>query len=277
MKHFCLSTFLLISLLYTQNIKAETVANGTCGDDCTWSIEDGVLNITGTGNMTDYQRPCDGGCHSTAPWWQYSSSIQKVSIDEGISSIGYGAFANMRFTEIDLPQTLQKISALAFIGSNLRTIDIPDTVNQIGSLAFDDNHIEELRIPTSLTKLESGAFASNPIHTLVIPEGVTQISPTAFYCQGCSSTQAGRALPLESIYCSTAQMEQCRAVASYFGEDVKIVEYESIGNSIYVNGKFYQNANDILTGNYIKKRIYTIPKAERLSKSTGNKFKIRYQ
>ncbi|MBR2299659.1 MAG: leucine-rich repeat domain-containing protein [Alphaproteobacteria bacterium] len=44
-----------------------------------------------------------------------------------------------------------------------------------------------------------------------------------------------------------------------------------------VGGRFYHSLDDFLTGNYEKKRIYTIEEAEKLSKKTGNTFKLRYK
>ncbi len=32
-----------------------SATSGTCGDNLTWTLEDGVLTISGTGDMKDYQ------------------------------------------------------------------------------------------------------------------------------------------------------------------------------------------------------------------------------
>ena len=48
----------------------ENVAQGTCGDDLSWMLNsDGVLTISGSGEMYDY--PLD----EDIPWYQYKSSI----------------------------------------------------------------------------------------------------------------------------------------------------------------------------------------------------------
>ena len=61
--------------------------NESCGTDATWTFEDGVLTISGTGAMTD-----DSDA-SPAPWNDYKDSIQKVVITSGITQIGANAFA----------------------------------------------------------------------------------------------------------------------------------------------------------------------------------------
>ena len=42
---------LIFSLLPMSAFADEATASGTCGDNLTWTLQDGVLNISGTGNM----------------------------------------------------------------------------------------------------------------------------------------------------------------------------------------------------------------------------------
>ncbi len=282
-QHLILTAF---TAFFAGNAVAEVIASGDdCGEHCSWKVEDGVLTITGYGDINDYDRDCTGGCHTTAPWLEAVSYIQKLVIENdqdssGFKRIGQNAFADMAFTEAVLPDGLESIGSKAFLGGKLKTINLPDSIKTIESYAFNDNKIEDLRIPASLTQLDARVFSANPIKELVIPENVTEINAEAFYCPGCDSTLAGRAMPLERIYCSEAQMEQCRAAVSYFGDGVEIFEYKKIGDAIYVNGKFYQNANDIHDRNNIKKRIYTIEEANATVKAIGKDhvtFRIRYK
>jgi len=53
-------------------------------DTLTWSVEDGVLTISGSGPMRDYTY------NSSAPW--SGESFESVVIEEGITSIGDYAF-----------------------------------------------------------------------------------------------------------------------------------------------------------------------------------------
>ena len=65
-----------------------TFITGTCGDNLTWELtEEGELTIDGTGEMYDYYS-------STAPWYEYRESIQTIIMSEGLTSIGWGAFAH---------------------------------------------------------------------------------------------------------------------------------------------------------------------------------------
>ena len=66
----------LVTLLHT----------GTCGNGITWSCYDGVLVISGTGAMENYEK------HGETPWKAIREQIQSVVISEGISTISEGAF-----------------------------------------------------------------------------------------------------------------------------------------------------------------------------------------
>lgn len=65
-------------------------ASGYCGEgdgtNLTWTLySDGLLEITGTGKMYDYS-------YKGTPWYNYRKSITKLSLSDGITSIGDYAF-----------------------------------------------------------------------------------------------------------------------------------------------------------------------------------------
>ncbi len=145
-------------------------ASGTCGDNLTWVLDtDGTLTISGSGAMTNFYS------NTNAPWYNYSSSIKKLVIKEGVTSIGNYAFANYNNTYPYLAGELV----------------IPDSVTRIGSDAFwkCEGFTGELKIPGSVTTI--GAYAFSGCHgftgNLVIPDSVTTISEYAFNgCNGLS-------------------------------------------------------------------------------------------
>ena len=53
--------------------------------------------------------------------------------------------------------------------------------------------------------------------------------------------------------------------------------YRKDGNTYSLNNKNYASLTDLQTGNYIKKRIYTIKETEAVTKPTGNTFRLRYK
>lgn len=83
--------------------------SGTCGADLEWVLDTaGVLTISGTGAMLDWAQ-------GDTPWEDYAASIQKIVIEEGVTSIGTNAFAGLsKVTEAHIPDSVGKINAGAF-------------------------------------------------------------------------------------------------------------------------------------------------------------------
>lgn len=71
---------------------ATVVDSGYCGGEgdgtnLTWTLyNDGLLEITGTGDMKNYYYYSSS--ITTAPWGTYKDSLTSLSIGEGITSIG---------------------------------------------------------------------------------------------------------------------------------------------------------------------------------------------
>lgn len=60
---------------------------GVCGDDLTWSLEEGILTVSGTGDMADFDPEA-----SRAPWYAYRTEFTEVVIGEGVTSLGAYSF-----------------------------------------------------------------------------------------------------------------------------------------------------------------------------------------
>ncbi|MCR4619996.1 MAG: hypothetical protein K5633_04835 [Paludibacteraceae bacterium] len=62
--------------------------SGSCGENVyyTYVESTGTLTIIGTGAMKDFNTL------DSTPWYSYRSSIKKVEIDNGVTSIGSRAF-----------------------------------------------------------------------------------------------------------------------------------------------------------------------------------------
>ncbi len=169
--------------LFTPKAKAAT--SGTCGDNLTWTLDDeGTLTISGTGKMTNYSTSSS----NRSPWY-YNTSIKKVVIQDGVTSIGSCAFYNCSsLTEITIPEGVTSIGSSAFEDcSSLTEITIPEGVTSIGSWAFSGcASLTEITIPEGVTSISSSAFRGcSKLTEITIPEGVTSIDSGAF--EGCSS------------------------------------------------------------------------------------------
>jgi len=102
---------------------------GTCGDDLTWNLSgEGVLTISGTGNMHDFTA-------STIPWAEWRFMVRSVVIEEGITSIGNMAFMSCtKLTKVVVPEGVTTIGQFAFAGcTGLTKIALPASVTNIGA------------------------------------------------------------------------------------------------------------------------------------------------
>ena len=139
-KEFVVSfvAFMIISNTIPIAFAANDNTFGICGDNLEWEInDDGVLTISGTGNMYDYE--CKANWGNTAPWYDDNKYlIKEIVINEGVESIGEGAFSNCYYLKkVSLPNTLQSIGDRAFYGIyDLDTVYIPLDVTYIGYEAF---------------------------------------------------------------------------------------------------------------------------------------------
>ena len=193
-------------------ISVNDAVYGKCGDNLTWKYEEAThtLTIFGSGAMPNYD-------YSTnrVPWRDdYSNNIQKVVIEEGVTTIGDYAFDFCSaLTAVTIPSSVTSIGAVAFEGCTaLSSIDIPNSVTNIGLFAFCASGLTSVVIPNSVTTIGDGAFdqcknltsaiISNNVKSLskqlfhicpkltsvTIPESVTSVDEYAFYgCTGLTS------------------------------------------------------------------------------------------
>lgn len=200
------------------------IASGTCGDNLTWILYDnGTLDISGTGEMYDFNRFSDEGSDDAIPWKNYRQQIKSVKINEGVTSIGSYAFfgrpiygtdstKNDSLLSVDLPNSLIDIRMGAFFGCfSLEYIKIPQNVTTIGNgsfigckmltnielpdgLCLIDNstfdgctNLKYIKFPASLNEIGRYAFYGSGLETIYIPKNVKYIGDRAF--QDCNNLQ----------------------------------------------------------------------------------------
>ena len=123
---------------------AET--SGKCGDNLTWSFDagSGTLTISGYGEMynvgasIDYSDPNEPHYIPDTPWFGYAKQITEIRLQEGLISIGSGAFAGCsRLRNVTLPNSLTTIGSSAFREcSSLQSVSISDGVIDIFDLGI---------------------------------------------------------------------------------------------------------------------------------------------
>lgn len=137
----------------------EAPTSGVCGyegDNITWSVENGVLTIGGSGMMSDWAR-----FQWEPVWYAHREKITSAVIQEGVLNLGGRAFYGCTaLTSVSLPASVASIGASAFEGcESLTSVNIPDGVAGIGASAFKGcKSLTRITIPGSVTIIGLNAF-----------------------------------------------------------------------------------------------------------------------
>lgn len=169
----------------SNEVPEEIYAKGTAGSNLTWTLTyGGHLIICGLGSIPDYSS------ESATPWYKYRDAIRRITVDEGVTTVGSYAFGGLNnLTKIEVSGTVSKINAYAFRNNiKLNDITISDGVEEIGNYAF---------------------YGCSSLDNVVIPEGVNKIGDYVFgYC----STLSDVVLPNSLNYIGNYAFTNCTAI-----------------------------------------------------------------
>ncbi len=161
------------------------VAKGTCGDELDWILDDeGTLTISGTGPMRNWVG------ETKMSWYDYLTSIKKVVIENGVTTVGNFAFANCsNLKDVTLPESIVTIGNYSFyVTSGLTSIEIPNSVTNVGVYAFYKSALTDLTLPGSVETIGQCAFYNcNSLKSVNMSEGVESIGVSAF--SSCTSLE----------------------------------------------------------------------------------------
>ena len=191
MKRGVLALFLIFAMvigILPGIAMAEAVKSGTCGEDLIWTLTDqGVLTISGTGEMPDFECTNPGDPYLdrvVLPWFDLRSDIREVVIKEGATNISSSAFCNVRnLKKVTIANTVKNIGKSAFQQCvSLTEITLPEGVETIEDGAFlMCSGLSDIRFPNTLKRIGSGAFSGcESLTHIKLPKSLEQIGAYAF-------------------------------------------------------------------------------------------------
>ena len=185
--------------------------SGQCGENVTWTYEEGThtLSISGTGDMRNYDIYENGyydnekgeyvsSFYCDHPWSAFRTEIEKVVIEDGVTSIGSYSFYKLEnLQNIRISKSVKSFGYSVFYGCSRLSFIVVDSENPIYDSRDDCNAIiisetntlllgcKNTTIPNSVTSIGNGAFSGcTGLTSVTIPNSVTSIGSRAF--EGCS-------------------------------------------------------------------------------------------
>ena len=204
-KLFCwLIVVCLITAMFP--VTAFAAESGSCGANVTWSYADGVLTISGEGEMADYS------AINRMPWYSYREAITRIEIGEGVTRIGDYAFrATFDLVEVALPQTLRVIGSEAFSNCDaLESVTLPEGIEVLEDRAFSNcDALKTINLPESLTELGERVFSYTGLTSAAIPRSITVLPNSLFTgCKALEKVELHSGITQLGQYC----FEGCKAL-----------------------------------------------------------------
>lgn len=108
--------------------------------------------------------------------------VRDVTVPEGITTIGRGAFYSAQVERVTLPEGLTEIQQEAFYDCfALRSISLPESLQSIGASAFSScQALAEITLPEGLRTIGTRAFDWTGLTSLHLPENLEEIGHSAF-------------------------------------------------------------------------------------------------
>lgn len=183
MKKFRRAIALLVALVLALAFLPVTASADALGQNLSWSLDNGVLTLTGAGDMPDFS---DG---HFAPWYEMREQIVKVVLPQGLTTVGDFAFYGCgNLTSAAIPGTVTYIGAYAFGAcASLLTVSLPQGLLTIAQSAFREcGALTAISLPQGLLSIGDMAFyRCAGLTSVTVPQSVTEIGAQAFaYCSG---------------------------------------------------------------------------------------------
>ena len=237
---------------------ADYSVSGKCGEQVIWSFDTatGLLTISGEGSM------------NSAPWNDYSNSIESVEISNGITSLAPQAFQNCSYLKtITIPK-----SVTVFGEDSVGNGGQFEYCSSLSSVIFEDG--------SQLTNIPSNAFSNcSNLQSITIPKSVTVFGEDSdgngdqfCFCSSLTSVTFEDGSQLTNIssfafsYCSNLQSIVIPKSVTIFGEGSNGYGYQfascsSLSSVTFEDGSQLTNISSYAFNNCNNLQSIVIPKS----------------
>ena len=199
---------------------------GADGDNLTYTLTgDGVLTITGSGEMMDY-------VSNSMPWYKYQSSITSILFSGDITSIGNYAFYDCTsVSSVTIPDSVTSLGAHCFACcSGLKAVTLSKNITSYGYWAFTEcTGLSEITIPEGIETVGFGCFYKcTSLASVTLPNSLTSIGSGAFhYCSSLSSVT----IPQNVTSIDPYAFSDCTDLKTVYFQGNGITGYSNIFNN----------------------------------------------
>ncbi|MBQ9976692.1 MAG: leucine-rich repeat domain-containing protein [Clostridia bacterium] len=129
-----------------------------------WEIADGVLVISGEGELPDYTKTV------TAPWYEYKSQITSIVVENGVTAIGNYAFYNLtKATSVTVAESVKYVGIQFIRQTAVTEISLPGVVNIEKNAFGRADSLKSIILGESFANARGNLFYSEAV-TIKAPE-----------------------------------------------------------------------------------------------------------
>ena len=232
---------------------------GKCGDNITYTVENGTLTLTGTGSTYDYSYEPEFDDFerrvresknpeeeivlpiNPAPWSAYvpedayDSFFETVIVGEGITRLGNCLCYQQGVQTVQLPDSLLEIGDCAFQECYLSAVQLPQNIRSLGDYAFFLNPINTtVSIPASVSRIGDSCFSGSHLPEISFAESETELSigPLAFSSCPLTSLQ----IPANVVSLGEG---------AFRGSDLKEVSFALRDDALQLPSRLFENCESL--------------------------------
>ena len=253
---FCLLLLIIFSLLVIsrpEKIFAVASISGKCGSDAYWSLDNGVLTITGTGIVVETSTSTGGVF--TYPWTEYKDEIVEVVVEDGITEIRSKAFTDcIALKKVSIADTVTELWTGVFSGClSLNDVDLGNGITFIPQNCFSGCiKLKEIELPENALGIGSYAFAGCAITSITLGDNVTELAENAFSeCAALKTIYMGssvKTIKKNAFYdCTTINFYYNGSIKDWCSISIHDTALQSVAWYLYIfNGNDYISTENLI-------------------------------